>query len=79
MENPKAMKVLLWVVVAVCLLIPLAFSISVGDYSIFLGAVGIFLLVVVGCAAVAVVLGITTAPFVWLLSLFSGRGPKRKG
>jgi hypothetical protein len=79
MEQPEAVSMLLWVVVGICLLIPLGFSISVGDYSIFLGALGLLLLVAVGCAVVAVVVGITTAPLVWLLSLFSGRGPKRKG
>ena len=79
MENPRAVSALFWSTVAMGVLGSLALSVYLRDFSVFLAALGVLLLIVVGCAGAALFLGITIAPLVWLLSRFSGRGPKRKG
>jgi hypothetical protein len=65
--------------VALSLLVPLAFSIYLDDYSIFLDTLGILVLVILGVAVGGLFLGITMTPLIWLLSVVASRGTEKKG
>jgi hypothetical protein len=78
MESPKSVNAFLLTVVGIGLLGLLALSIYIRDFGFLFQAIGVLALVALGCLASSVLLGVITTPLVWLLSVFSGRPPKRR-
>jgi hypothetical protein len=78
MESPRSVNVFALTFVGVVLLGLLILSIYIQDFAFFFEAVGVIVLVVLGCAVGGFLLGVVTSPLVWLLSIFGARGPKPK-
>ena len=78
MESPKAVNAFLIGTVVVGLLGAFNFSLYLRDFSVFLVTLGVLFVVFFGYCVAAFFLGITTAPLVWVLSLFGGRKPRDK-
>jgi hypothetical protein len=78
MESPKSVNAFLLTFVGLLLLGLLIVSIYIQDFAFFFGAIGVIILVVLGCAAYGLLMGVVTIPLVWLLSLFGGARPKHK-
>ena len=78
MEKPKSVNAFALTFVGLVLLGLLILSIYIEDFAFFFEAIGVIILVVLGCAVCGLLMGVITTPLVWLVSLFGGRGPKHK-
>ena len=78
MENPKAVYRFLGGLLGSVILVALALSIYLRDFSVLLFTLGFIFLVFVGFAVVALIFAVEFGPLVWLLSWLSSRRSKRK-
>ncbi|MCG3150604.1 MAG: hypothetical protein PCFJNLEI_04092 [Verrucomicrobiae bacterium] len=78
MENPKAVNRFLVGLLVSVIVIALAVSIYLRDFSVVLFALGFIFLLFIGFAVVALTFAIEFGPVMWLLSWLSSRRLKRK-
>lgn len=78
MENQKAVNRLLVGLPVSVLVLSLAISLYLRDFSVVLGTLGFVLLMLAGCAVVSLVFAVGFGPLLWLLSRLSSRGSKPK-